>query len=1406
MRTKSNFSAQILLILFLCFSALSQAQQKAFGEPKFKQFPLASESLPQDFALLSTTPKKPKIEQNILDSKGSNFWITFMPNFHNIPSLLEDSLYIFIAADSVTSGKIEYTNMNGQSFSQSFTITDPNKIYSYQVVYKDFELVGFNDSGSFPDPNSQNEKVIKTQAFHITSDKEVTVYGLDQANTTSDAFLALPVDALGIEYRIMSYNSDGNGFTSGSPSPTPSEFAIVATEDNTLILITPTSPTWSKGTATQNISLNKGDVYLVQSLINATQSTNDLTGTKITSSKPIAVFAGHQRSKIPEINDQLISRDYLAEQLLPVSTWGKSAFLTPYQKSSNESSIGTDMFRIMAGYNNTEIFLDGVSKGIFNTGQFYESLLVTSAQVKASGPILVAQFKKTSQAGSTSQAFGDPFMMLIPPSEQFMDSYRIINAQCYGGTPPVKTYYEQYVAVVIPTKFITSLRLDNSTTATSLFQSIGTSGYSYANILVSDGVHFLKADTTFGLQVYGYGVANSYGYIGGLRLEQIVPPTPDFNPPVITGEIDCFRFLGTIYDSAAHDSGITTASISQATNVITVATNPKFPMDSLKFTASLIDFLQDGSFTITAKDSAGNTSSKSFNIPGFTTKIDTILNGNGLAIRNDVAVSGSPTKCFTFNLTNYGKFPQRIDSLALSQIFSQYSISKSNKLPIFIQPGERRSIEICFTPSASGTFFDTLYISNDCARRAAAALQLVVTAMPISCPTTSGIVNIYAPVFAISGDRTTVALENNPGYSAGDQVLIIQMQGATIDPSNTAQYGAIASLNGAGNYEFAIVQSVIGNALQFTKPLLHSDFNVNGKIQVVSVATYDHVTITGTIQAKPWDGKIGGVIAIEANCLAMEAGIDASGIGFRGGKYSNQIGCVVNPQSIDYVSLDSCLFSWKGEGIAGNGIYPKYFGKGSPANAGGGGNNSNGGGGGGGNYGAGGIGGFGYSGIPGQNRSQGIGGKSLFTYFDWKYGKVFMGGGSGAGQTNNQHGTGGANGGGIIFVRAGSIRNPSYLSISANGNNALNDSAITNPDGCGGGGAGGSVILDIRNKLYDGLSINANGGKGGSRVKSSLMTSGTGGGGAGGFIGVTKDIGKVLIVQPSVVGGKAGKDPEGTSYGAADGTNGMYSQGFVITEYSKPILTECVGCYPVILNETSDCGTYKFTVSDMGYPIQTLDLVTTASTNVVMQKSAIPANSVNVVITLINKQLGGNFVIYATNANGKIVGYSGTVLAELKKPVVSQKGDTLICDVKNAVKYQWYWNGQPLGLGLWNIYRLTFGGSYTVQITDKNGCAAISDAFSPDVSEVGETKIANGAVRVFPNPVSDELEIKGTYGIIGQELSIELINLLGGREAQISTIGGEFSAEISVKNLPTGMYILRIKSGSEIIQTKVVKR
>lgn len=650
--------------------------------------------------------------QDNFDSKGKDFWLTFLPNYHNnkfssqTKRKFGDSLYIFITSEKPTRGKIDYTDNKNQSLTHDFTITNPSDVYTFKVGFYDIELVGQNDSGN-EDPFLDQSQTVVKQAFHITSEDDITVYALNQAVTTSDAFLVLPTDVLGKNYFIMSYNSDGSNFLQ-QLSWTPSQFGIVAIEDNTEIQIIPSSPTHKSQMNVQNVKLNRGETYFVQSLITENNPHNDLTGTEIISSNPVAVFSGHQRAKIPyDLVGESFSRDCLIEQLPPVKVWGKNALLVPYAQPSQITPQGNDLFRILAAYDSTQIFLNGGFITTLNRGEFYEGELRNSASLTASNPVLVAQFKKTS-AVTPEYKISDPFMMIIPPKEQFLKSCRVINNQAFelaaDNVNYEKVYLEQYIIIVSPDNYLQTVKLDNQPVPANAFVPISGSGYSYANIRVEDGVHTIDADEPVGVYVYGYGYAVSYGYIGGMGFKP-----NEYQPPEITAEYGCYKVKGVASAYTGNDSGLGQLISENEDNVTVTIENFKPYKKNVAFSAELRDYRYDGYFKLTAVDSTGLSSIKEFFIPGFT--ISVIGNERTDTLRVfQFNMKKGETVCFTVPIKNYGtKFVQTINTYIFRK--PGFTVTSNNRV---LNPSNIDSIRICYTAPNDDAVIDTLFVTTEC--------------------------------------------------------------------------------------------------------------------------------------------------------------------------------------------------------------------------------------------------------------------------------------------------------------------------------------------------------------------------------------------------------------------------------------------------------------------------------------------------------------------------------------------------------------------------------------------------------------------------------------------------------------------------------------------------------------------
>lgn len=403
-----------------------------------------------------------------------------------------------------------------------------------------------------------------------------------------------------------------------------------------------------------------------------------------------------------------------------------------------------------------------------------------------------------------------------------------------------------------------------------------------------------------------------------------------------------------------------------------------------------------------------------------------------------------------------------------------------------------------------------------------------------------------------------MTVSNTTGLASGDEVLVIQMQGATVSQANSSTYGSISNYNGAGRYELARVCEINGNEIVFDSSLVYAgDYAAGGQIQLVSVPQYNDATVTATLTAAPWDGSTGGILALRvANNLTLDAPIDVDGLGFRGGGYQNATSACSGffpPANYAYTAFQDG--GKKGEGIVAYSALAGTYGKGPAANGGGGGNNHNAGGGGGGNGGAGGFGGENETSGFGRCKGPhpGVGGFSVATN-----GRIFMGGGGGSGHVNNNLGTGGSPGGGIAIIMAGNLIAGASNQVNANGLDGANGFS----DGSGGGGAGGSIQLAV-GSFTGNIQLNAQGGNGGSVDNEGLnFCMGPGGGGAGGRI-----ISAAALpgnVNSLLTGGSAGTSTNvgsscsasNTNHGATSGSSGSISASGSISRATTDFLCE----------------------------------------------------------------------------------------------------------------------------------------------------------------------------------------------------------------------------------------------------------
>ncbi len=370
----------------------------------------------------------------------------------------------------------------------------------------------------------------------------------------------------------------------------------------------------------------------------------------------------------------------------------------------------------------------------------------------------------------------------------------------------------------------------------------------------------------------------------------------------------------------------------------------------------------------------------------------------------------------------------------------------------------------------------------------------------------SGVVNEYYSVSDVSTNSITCAGEDLSTLSVGDKVLLIQMTGAEFYSGwSVTENNAVTPESGSGGkYEFLSVLSISGKEITFTQDL-ENTYETDETIQLVKAfVSYDAV-VESTVTAKEWDGSTGGVAAlIVLGNLTLNDNIDLSGKGFRGATALEYTADCRDSLSVDTMYFDATSINKggaKGEGIKSNSS-TLTIGPGNNFNGGGGGIGHFGGGGGGSNYDRGGFGGGQYDTCGTHSNQRASGGYGLETGdIGWTVGsgvfysthkKLTMGGGGGgstySGSLNSQSG---GDGGGLLILMADTLIGNGD-SLIANGNSVTELSTA----GAGGGGAGGTIVLDVAH-YKNSVNLSLTGGDGGS-VSGTTECGGAGASGSGG--------------------------------------------------------------------------------------------------------------------------------------------------------------------------------------------------------------------------------------------------------------------------------------------------------------------
>ncbi|NMC68632.1 MAG: hypothetical protein GYA57_01035 [Myxococcales bacterium] len=388
--------------------------------------------------------------------------------------------------------------------------------------------------GSVEGLNEGAGTALTAHAYRVRSTAPIVAYQFNPVYQmhTNDASVLLPTHALDTEYRVLGYPGIGGTLALLGNSSNYGYLAVVGIEPGTTVTIVPTADVgaggpvaeWTPAGTPIEAALGPFDVLNLEAkcppempyLQCMTEGVTDFSGTRITASAPVAVFAGVECITVnpPGCSDGCCC-DHLEEQLFPVRAWG-TEFVAAH--SPHRGSYDLDVWRILADHADTAVSTSLPAPDdsfVLGEGEFRELYAAASFTVQADHGVLVGQF--LASQGCVGDRTGDPSFTLFPPLAQFRTLYTFLVPD---------TFDRDYASIVRPRS--AAVTLDGAAVPDDLpsctRESIGSFAGSDWEVLtcpLADGTHELVSTEPVGLMVVGYGPAGSYAYTGGTDLAQI---------------------------------------------------------------------------------------------------------------------------------------------------------------------------------------------------------------------------------------------------------------------------------------------------------------------------------------------------------------------------------------------------------------------------------------------------------------------------------------------------------------------------------------------------------------------------------------------------------------------------------------------------------------------------------------------------------------------------------------------------------------------------------------------------------------------------------------------------------------------------------------------------------------------
>ncbi len=668
---------------------------------------------------------------------GTEFYFSFIPCY-TLPT--KRMMHLYLCSQDSGTVKIE---IKAHSFYRTLQML-PNVCSVVELDPGIGQAAEVVEYGYGPNTNKYAQA-----AVHIYSNVGIVVC----ATNISDSFLALPVQALDTAYYVttmpdISWSRGGSSF--------PSEVAVVAAYDNTLVSFTAGGATVTRTTSgigygqTGSVNLNKGDVWLVAN--DSLSKEEDLCGSYVHANKPIAVISGNMYANAPK---SIGDANHLMDQQLPISSWSKTVLIP-----RNTSRLKSYWMRVIASEPATKLNYNCASwKTLSGTegreGTRWIDLRVNDTannilSLSADHPIYVTVYNTGHLDDNRNE---QPFQMTVIPTSQFQKQVMFATPDVLGGIS-VST---RSLGLIFPLdsngKMPSTLEFaiakngqlqwksysaffGSSINSKDIYcEKIGGLQYAYKECSLPSGcVCAIRCNQPFAAYLFGQTDYDAYAHplISGVPAPFVAS---DFSAPTLQYKQGCDGSVGMHAPASATDLPLDSSRSNLASIVLAdSSTNYAFEAASLVPSKSstvlwslhVIDSTRNARAIVVATDAVGNSTQADIRYYPFNITCAQKSLNMGVVHRGDSLVRDVEVR-------NLSAKDQLITSFEWSSAGnSAFKLVQADSLPLRLPALSTRQLQVMFKAGTLGEFKDSLTVHSACDRRY--LLSISATADTVAIP------------------------------------------------------------------------------------------------------------------------------------------------------------------------------------------------------------------------------------------------------------------------------------------------------------------------------------------------------------------------------------------------------------------------------------------------------------------------------------------------------------------------------------------------------------------------------------------------------------------------------------------------------------------------------------------------